>query len=655
MLNAMRDRTNKVNSNGFALFVMGLTLAGFVGGALRLFLNSDRAQQQIILEVQKKFPEWDVQANKVELRLASGIWPGITLELPKAQATRQGSCGQSSLKVHLEMLKIPVSLWSLLAGQNRIGQASVGKIDVELLESPCEAQAQEKGKDKVSISTNPLSASPGLKNFGLRSIYQEVQGRAAGLTLYEVMVSDPSSPDWSFRAKDLHIQANSDVSLHGTFSLWKQFPKGELRQEFKLDASLQGPLLEWQLRSAIKEGELRWSGQLDEDGQTFLQRLQMKQGPLNDLLETFYKVGWLPTAPQTRRVWLNCEIVQGGSFQTFPKVSEIPLQIKSCGVDGELGRLSLESQVFYLEKPHLRNGPLLMKFEEVSLESVAEILGVSQFPLIFSSLGFWDGQLKVDSDQNYQLNGEWKGLKLNISNKSLRGVETISKIQTSAQVKKDHVHLLLSDFEILGGSRGGELEVNYSLQEHKGKLNAYFQNLKLSSAVQNLLIQGEMDPVELKLRGEIQADSFVGLSGEFSSSEARGQGWNLKGISGKLNQVSPEKFKGEVLAELFNWEPHFRYHPLIEEVARSFESPSFPRKMERLKAQLVIESQKGELSSVRSAWGAKKLEMEGAWKRGGSLNAEVRLSKNQSRRGLSKGLPIELNGSGGQVLQSLPR
>jgi len=459
MLIKKKDSISQVNSNGFALFIIGLALAGFLGGAMRLFLNSERAQARIISEVQKKFPEWNVAADRVELHLSSGLWPGVTVELGRVQGLRKVECGRPELKISADSLKIPVGLWSLVTGQNKVGFISMERMDIEISEKACNsAEAPQTGKSKStqgqarSSSLDLATASESLPtSLGLRAINDEIRQRVEGLKISELTVSGLGSRQWSFKMAPLILKVGSPVVLQGGLSIWSQFERGEIRQKFKLQTSLSGPLLEWKLETSVKEGEVAWSGQIDEESKTFLHRFKIHQVPLADLLSSVYTAGGLPVQPQAKRVWLNCDVVQGGGFLNLEKALQVPAKFESCRLDGEIGSLSVRPQVFYLKEPYFRNGPLTVDGRKISLDLIFEALSLSKMEVVFSRLGDWTGVFEMNSLKEMVLDGVLENIKVNVSHKSLRGQETVQSVKTYGHWLDPLLKLKLEKFNVLGG------------------------------------------------------------------------------------------------------------------------------------------------------------------------------------------------------------
>ncbi len=647
MLVKKRDSAVNVNSNGFALFVIGLTLAGFLGGALRLVLNSDRAQQEILLEVQKKFPEWQVESARVELHLAAGIWPGFTVELPEAHAQRAAECGKPLLDVELHSLKIPVSLWTLVTGANRVGKISADRIDIELKENPCETAAHLESDQQTATESTAIPAQIQMEHLGLRQVYDEIRERAQGVTLNEIHVRNSKQPSWNFSGRGLRLTVSSDVRIYGDFTVSRRFPKGEIKQDFKLIGALHGPLLEWELKSPIKEGELRWSGQLDEEGRTFLQRIRLHQGPLNDILEILFKAEIIKSFTQTRRAWVDCELTQGGSFQKSLSLAELPIRIDSCRVDGELGRLYLEPQMIYPVKPHFRNGPVQLKVSKLSLEMVSEFFGLRKFPLLIASMGFWTGTVTAYDQDDIEFSGELESLKLNFSNKSLRGVETLSQIQTQGERKGKNLKVTFSDFQILGGSRGGIVKTDYNLEKGSGRFVVDFNSLRPSEPLQNLLFQGRVDALKLNLNGALEADGVHDVHGRFSSEKALGRGWEALNVSGEVKQIKKENFALELQLETLKWSESFKYDVFSTSLLNAFGMESASKQIDDSHINMEVHVNGGVVNRAVAKINDRRLEFVGEWKRGRPLYGKARIGSSKNW------LPVEINHLTGQVLKSL--
>lgn len=642
MFNQKRDSSSKVNSNGFALFVVGLTFAGFIGGALRFFLNSERAQQRILFEVQKKLPEWEVQADSARLHLSSGVWPGVTVELPEARASRLGSCGEPTLEVAIKDLKIPMGLWSIIQGKQRLGDISVSEIHIkELSAKDCEASST-----RSSIQEH-LSTNLELERLGLRSVFDELQKRVEGLRLKEVRFESLGHPDWSFMAKDLALDVGRAIHMSGGFSFWKQFSSGELRQGFRLVADLHGPLLEWNLVSSMKEGSVRWSGQIDEDRGTFLQKLTVKQGPVSDILDTLLKVGVLKKSFETKRLWLNCEITQSGSFKGKPQIEELPLRVDHCDMDGELGRVSLSSQVFYLKEPFLRNGPLELNLGKVSVETLVDFLGVSKMPIVFSQLGFWSGQVQTTNFKGILFKGQLEGLRVNVSNKSLRGIEILNRIQMEGKLNQEHLQMKLSDFEIFGGSRDGVAHISYNFVESDGNFELQFEKLEPSESIQSLLIQGKSSPLHLSLRGSLKEGEIKGLRGKFKSSGAEGSGWELNQVQGRIDQNGKQDFTIALQAKELKWDSKFKYYGLIDQIFSHYTLSMDKKQVFQVSSRFDVFSRGGNIHSAQAfldeVGNRKPLRFSGEWKRGQNLKGKIRYQKREW-------LNVEVSHLNGQVL-----
>src|SRR6185312_9227354 len=121
----LRGRSNlEVSSTGFAWFVVGLVLATFLGGALRVALQSDRVHQRIVSELRERFPKQDIQIGATEVLLSRGVWPALGLRVHDL-IVKQDVCGKLSFLLTLPDAVLPLDLLSLRNGTIRLN-------DVEL-------------------------------------------------------------------------------------------------------------------------------------------------------------------------------------------------------------------------------------------------------------------------------------------------------------------------------------------------------------------------------------------------------------------------------------------------------------------------------------------------------------------------------------------
>jgi hypothetical protein len=111
----LRSRSDQeISSAGFALFVAGLIVAGFVGGAIRTLLSSDQIQNRILTELQAALPALLVRMEPAKVTLARGIWPGLSITISKLHLTKPEACGETFGTLELENINLPLEIFPLL-------------------------------------------------------------------------------------------------------------------------------------------------------------------------------------------------------------------------------------------------------------------------------------------------------------------------------------------------------------------------------------------------------------------------------------------------------------------------------------------------------------------------------------------------------------
>src|SRR3954467_10516386 len=109
----------EVSSTGFALFMAGLILAGFVGGAIRTLLSSDQIQNRILTELQTALPALQVKMESAHVSLARGIWPGLSIAIPKLHLVKAEACGETYGTLELEDISLPLDIFTFLRSRVR--------------------------------------------------------------------------------------------------------------------------------------------------------------------------------------------------------------------------------------------------------------------------------------------------------------------------------------------------------------------------------------------------------------------------------------------------------------------------------------------------------------------------------------------------------
>lgn len=638
----------RVNSNGFALFVIGLTLAGFLGGAVRFFLGSDKAQERILSELKSKVPEWQIETDRVQLLLASGIWPGLTMVVPKANLIRQGHCELAQIRVRLDGMRLPISLWALLSGKSQLGDVYIENLEVEMDQESCDKKvslsAPQNSPENPSATATEVK-SEGLQNLGLEKAFDEIQKRIDSLTIRKASLSDLNQLNWSLVAENFSLNVGSWIRAQGQFSIWKRFELNELRQSFSFIANLQGSLLDWKINSQVKEGEVEWFGQLDESGRTFLQRLSIRQGPVADIFEFFKTAGLTTKSLPTRRAWLNCRLSQGGTFKKLKDVKVAAIRIELCELEGEGGKLAVSPVTVYPKAPHFRNGPLEFSSTQIPLQTLAKFLDVKIADRVISNLGRLTARGKVYAAEKWSLSGQLEDLQISISNDSLRGIETISNLRFVVEKHWDELKLQLSDFKILGGSRGGDIHLRVNPKDKSGDLKFSFEGLSLSQNAQNLLFRGQGTPIHLKGFGRLEDGELRSSEGTFKWDAVEGRGWTSDSVNGNF-RFQKGQFLTTVKMKSFTWTKPYFYMEFLDQIKKILNVSDSATTLSNIEVDLKVHSQGGEVDEAKGLLGSSNLIFAGQWARAGSLTGTL----TKKGKGHVK-VPIELSPRQAKILK----
>lgn len=631
----------RVNSNGFALFIIGLTIAGFVGGAVRFFLNSQQAQDRILSELKTRLPEWKVEADRVQLLLASGIWPGLTMVLPQARLERLREDPCESITIQVRDLRLPMSMWSMIQGQHRLGNASAQELDVELSQADC-PKAERKIEVLGSSENNSRS-----KDLGFKHIFDSIRNRIDGLHVQKLTVSDSRVGSWSLSAQPLTIDVGSRIRAWGQISVWKRFESGEIRQNLSISANLQSSLLDWNIKSSIKEGEANWYGQIDELGRTFLQRFEMRQGPVTDLVDLLRVSGFIEKSFVSKRAWVNCRVSQGGSFKELKDIETLPIRIESCGLEGEGGKVRVSPVTVYVKPPYLRNGPLEVSVNQFPLQSVVDFLGTRVADRVIHDMGRWSGSGHIYAPEKWSVQGEIEDVKVSISNQSLRGTETISSLRLRAEKTWDQLKITFFDFKIPGGSRGGEVGVVLDSKTQNGILTAKFAGLSLSSTVQELLFRGRGEAIALSGQGSFIDGKLNDFHGEFRWPSVRGKGWIADDIHGEF-RLKNQELDSKIFIKNFGWSREYFYSKFLEQLKQKLSLEEGFQKLTDISMDLSIDSKGGAVKKTLGHADRKTLSFSGGWARSAALTGKVFVSTPGSPS--SKAI-VEITNKSAQILK----
>jgi hypothetical protein len=630
----LRSRSDhEVSSTGFALFVAGLVIAGFIGGALRTLLSSDQIQARILTELQTALPSVDIKMDTAKVSLARGFWPGISISIPKLRLQKPESCGETAGNLELEGLDLPLDVIALLRSHVHWSVVSVRSLSLNFRRQNCAkkdpepiAKAETKPGTKESSGELPkekdLNEQIGKTFDGVEKIGDHISGVHIG----HAVVASLDDPTWHLDIDNFDLDFSRKVFLNAKLNFQKTFPGGTIEHAATLKADATKEQFKWELRSPMKEGAILWNGIADREKDSVIQKITIRQLPLKDVLAEFQS--WMDSSKggSPRFIWLSCDLDQTGKLSNFAK---LPLTVSDCKIDGEGEQIVVNpgQQIWVWERVPLHE-PLVLNVNHLSLQTLFDLFGQKGLPAILPKPGQWTGEIQFTHPKKWQMLGNLEGAEVIFSNQSVRGKQIVSKMKTALREENSQISGELSDVALTDGSADGKIEFKLDPTFRNGDYRVELSSFALSPSVQTLMAGGVATAMALSGHGRIENGDLSVWKGQARWKSMEGQGWRV--TEPRLDtEFEGGKFLIHLQMQAADLGADFPYAPFAEKILGGAQG------MWRLRdgaAQAAVNKTGGSIKEIRVRGpSGKVLKFQGEWERGGDLSGALDFSGKKYR------------------------
>lgn len=623
----LRGKSNlEVSSKGFALFVVGLVLATFIGGAVRTILSSNRVHQRIVSELKSRFPHNEFQIGKTEILLSRGFWPGLGLRLENV-VFKQSLCGKLSFVLSVPEAVLPVDLLSLRLGRIRLGRVEVKDAKMHLDYQPCPNKESANHKSSEESGMRETLAQRGIRP--LRLDWKSLSRNLEGLELTNLTMTYERNLTWKLVFVQAEVSLADEMYLQAQVDVQKSLPFGTLNHALNLEIQGKKESLLWNLNAEFKEGRINSKGNWDLKSNEASGNLQLNQLPLKDFTSELFQMGLVERDIKLKTAWLTCL----GRWQgQMDKLELAPIQLKVCKLEGAYGRVELDQAEFFAdgsENPFKQAAKL--NVQKLQLQPVLESLGRQVLPAVVPRLGIWTGTVLYSGMKTWQLDGSLENAEIVFSNQSVRGKQLIRSVHTIAERANRGVQIHLDQIALQDGEYAGQMNLQLMDDWRTGSFNTEVERFSLSPSIQSLLIGGHMEPVKFKAQGQLDNGELAALSGVAQLTHMEGKGWSGSGLNFRA-KYKPGTLTLDADVNEANVNSLWHHYAQLEILPQS---QANSLNFRDLHMKLDIHHDGGAISSLRArqtlmtrdqvaplVW-----QVHGAWVRDGALEGTLNISR----------------------------
>ena len=594
-----------VSYRGFALFVLGLIISTFLGGAIRTVLNSTAIQKRFLEEARKKWPDVSIEIGKMQGQLSRGIWPGLVFKFNKIHLIKK-SCTGDSVDVEFDELYAPIKIMSLWSGKPRLGELEGGHLKVKIFKSAC-AQDVESSVAVAPPSTELLTQKSKPR---LNLNWLPLRNLADGISIKTIELISEAEPNLKSIVTNFELELDDNLELNADLEIRKALQFSSLSHRLSIHVEATEKMAEARLRGKLKEGQLDWKIQVNLAEQSFHQELVVKQLPIKDVFSELLKAGLTTQEFSLRSLWLSCRVTQSGQLSDWRAG---PLDLQDCKLNGGTGTIELsEGQLSLGEKRFVKPAKLVVT--NLQLAPLIEALNRDQMPQVFSNLGSWSGQVEVTSEEDWKIEGLLSGFEIIVSSQSVRGKQIITSLKTELENAPSGVRGKISHLEFAGGNSDGEILLNLDQKMKSGAITFNFKNVLPSENIQRLLLGGSVKAMALVGQGKLLDGDLESFEGKASAEELVGKGWQLMGAG---LQVTFKNKQAAVKVNAKRFEAGPKWSQFLAFGSVYGENPEEKIVWTEPNAQLIVSEKGGDLVSLVLNDLGRKLRMvaKGNWLR----------------------------------------
>ncbi|WP_413291317.1 hypothetical protein [Bdellovibrio sp. HCB337] len=617
------DKNLIAEQPGRLVLFSGVLLAVTLGLIARGLTSPNKVKSMIESAAARIHKDIRVDFEGAQMSLANGIMPRFAVVITQVKMESENECWMKP-RLTADEIRLPLSFWALLQGQNPITQVEAGQVAIDLRSAykNCEENPKDQKSEAPKIKqfvTLKQAPGSGHKTTPPPQVNAILVDRlkisapnlteAVDLNAFAVRLKSHAPRVVEVTAKT-HLMKDDQVGdylSHATvWGEYSEFPRNTLQ------ARISG---NW------REGSYHVKASYDMKSENLLSELDLKHVPLSQATQILKKFQWLKDDVNARQIWVSLNAQAEITKSNFKTAQ---MQLKDLRLEGDLGDLTInEARVVSFDP--VKYFPFTIDLRRVSLEKLLGLMNKSHPSPILGQLGTFTGSAQITDANNVEIKGVQKGLEFIFSNKGQRELQALSEIATNMKLEKDRWNIQISRFVPEQGTFDGALQVMADKEFKNLEVKAKANEIRLAPNVVRLMTGG----------GE-----FGAFSGDLAMKFAEGQ---MSYIRGHLNSESfniegVEVSKAKLNIDYSGGEAHAQTQ--VQKMAVNVGSPAFQILKDLIEPDWMIDNRL-QMKSLNAQFNAKSFKIlnwknfsaqldkggrllsDGEWNENGILSGQV--------------------------------
>lgn len=614
--NKQRQQQDLKSGRGWIYFVLGLLLALFLGGAVRVALSPKRIQNEISARLEKA--KVNVAIEGLQVSLNDGIWPRLGFFSSRMVITPKSVC-EAWAEITVENLYLPLGIHHEALAFRTL---EADQVQIRMRTDPCTQEITNETASSASSNRGTVLATANDKNLADRWQHEVVnfQKYLNRVRIHKMNIVTHYGQELIFQNIDLiaeawPVQMQMDWMLSGV---------GWIQAVLNCSENL----IELNFSSAVKEGQARGLIRADLQEERLQSELDIQHWPLQLLLEQARLLG-KKSDFNPKSTWFSCRVK---ALATLAELKKTVLDFDDCSISGGLGAVRVEDLKLPLNAPD-QFSPFRMVVEKLDVQNVLQSLGRTELSGVLSEFGWLKGTLDIKNARDLKWQGQLNDTALFFSNNGQRAYQKISSVRLDVQVLQESLKAQLHDFVLDQGHIKGAANLEMDRAARHGTLKVQMPLLEFSPQVQKTMFDGLLFGLSVQGQGSIIDGSIQVWNGDVHVEKLEAIYMNAQRIRVKT-RFENQKLFAQAEAKQIVMEPK---HSLYGKVQRALS----PRREEFMEDSLLFSVQEANFNVDRTGLQWNRLAAQyqqqamtgfGFWQFDGPVRGEISMASRDNRK-----------------------
>lgn len=538
---------------GWGLFLWGILLATFIGGAMRVYFSEVQLRHWISQYTKEQPLGLQLQFSRAHFSFSDGFLPRFAVIFNDVYLVSLNKCSQP-WKLYTNEIVLPVSIWSW-AKESKVrfktiafDQLKITQLDDCLLHQSRDENLKKNQqlklynkKEQMDSNEEPSwqkqaaviikKESVKLRRW-LQEDYANSQYRfhdlVDGVTINQLKFF--TRKNFLFLAEEASLRTEKNTTkLSGVIQFNPEVIGDQPLKDIRTHLTIAPGRVLVDISGLYKEGRIYKSLNYDATLNVLVLNGKFNYLPAHYLFKFLQSKEVLDFRLNPQWVWFNCTYLMKMPMEDLEKSH---FKGEECGFVGDLVDIKADKIVL---KPFAAGlvEPFSVNVKKIEIQKIFAGIDHTGPDQLLTNYGILSGQFDVLGLDQYKFRGAVEGVELYFSRKGNRGKQRIRRNNIELSMGRGRVSGLISDLDIEDGSFNGEMSFSFDKTLKNGTFQFSVDEIGLSNDVQEILVGGQAYPFSIYGKALVENGTWLGWEGSLGSKKIKGDGFSVAGVKVK--------------------------------------------------------------------------------------------------------------------------